>query len=383
MQFIERTISKEIKKFLFKGKIIVLYGPRQVGKTTLVKNLIKDYENTLFLNCDEPDIRQLLENKNSTELKLLLKNKDFIVIDEAQRVKNIGITLKLIIDNFPKKQILVTGSSSLELSNKITESLTGRKLEFLLLPFSIEELSNFFDFLELKRLIPQFLIFGMYPEVVLDDFLRKELIKEIAFSYSLKDIFAFNKIRNHDVLENLLKALSLQIGNLISFNELSTLLNIDKNTVSNYVNLLEKFFILKKLNSFNSNLRNEIKKRKKILFFDLGIRNSYISNFNPINMRIDIGQLWENFVIIEFFKLLNNHRIDWNLFFWRYQRKEIDIVIPTNKKILAFEVKWNKKNVRAPKKFFEIYKNVEFKNINKDNFLEIYFSLIEKMPEVL
>jgi len=368
---VERTILKRIERYLFKGKIIAIYGARQVGKTTLVKELIKKFpDDSVYLNCDEPDIRTLLSNKTSTELRFVVGNKKLVVIDEAQRVKDIGVTLKLMVDNFPEKQIVVTGSSSFELTGKIAEPLTGRKIDFILFPFSLEEISQIYSPLEIRRLLPRFLVFGMYPEVVLKPELSREILRSIAYSYAFKDIFQLYRIKNPEVLERLLQALALQLGAEVSYNELSGLVGVDKNTVANYIRILEQAFVVFKLSPFSRNLRNELKKLRKVFFYDVGIRNAYINNFNPIDLRDDVGKLWENFVILERMKLLFNHGIHANLYFWRKNRREIDLIEERNGKLFAYEIKWRKTKVRPPRSFQEAYPNSQFSVITRENFLE-------------
>ncbi len=368
---VERTIFKRVEQYLFKGKIIAIYGARQVGKTTLVKELIKKFpEDAIYLNCDEPDVRALLSNKTSTELKFILGNKKLVVIDEAQRVKDIGLTLKLMVDNFPEKQIVVTGSSSFDLTGEIEEPLTGRKIDFILFPFSLEEISQIHSPLEIKRLLPRFLVFGMYPEVVLKPDLSREILRSIAYSYAFKDIFKLYQIRNPEVLEKLLQALSLQLGNEVSYNELAGLTGVDKNTVANYLRILEQAFIIFKLPPFSRNLRNELKKLRKVFFYDVGVRNAYINTFNPIELRDDVGKLWENFVITERMKILYNHGIYTNFYFWRRARKEIDLIEEREGKLYAYEIKWKKRRVRPPEVFKRAYSNSEFFVITQENFLE-------------
>ena len=368
---VERTILKRIEQYLFKGKIIAIYGARQVGKTTLVKELIKKFpDNSIYLNCDEPDVRVLLSNKTSTELRHIVGDKRLVVIDEAQRVRDIGITLKLMVDNFPEKQIVVTGSSSFELTGKIAEPLTGRKIDFILFPFSLEEISQIYSLLEIKRLLPSFLVYGMYPEVVLKPELAREILRSIAYSYAFKDIFQLYQLRNPEVLEKLLQALALQLGAEVSYNELSSLVGVDKNTVANYIRILERAFITFKLPPFSRNLRNELKKLRKVFFFDVGVRNAYINNFNPIDLRDDVGKLWENFVILERMKLLLNHGIHASFYFWRRNRKEIDLIEEREGKLYAYEIKWRKRKARLPIAFQEAYPNSQFSVITRENFLE-------------
>lgn len=354
---LKRIIQDNIEKFLFKNKVIIIYGARQVGKTTLVTSIMQKYQDiALYLNCDEPDIRHLLHNKTSTELKYIIGHKKLIIIDEAQMVKDIGLTLKLLIDNFPDIQIIATGSSSFELASGVSQPLTGRKIEFRLFPFSIAELQSIYSKLEIDRLLPQFLQYGMYPEIVLKKEHTEILLKHLAFSYSYKDVLQYQQIKNPEILEKLLQALALQIGNEVSYNELSSLLGIDKNTVANYIRILEQAFIIFKLPPLSRNLRNEIKKLRKIYFWDNGIRNALINNFNSPELRQDTGALWENFFISERLKFLYNSMKNKNSYFWRTQQKqEIDYVEEENGQFDAFEIKWNKQKVKFPSIFSENY----------------------------
>ncbi|MCK5268535.1 MAG: ATP-binding protein, partial [Spirochaetes bacterium] len=285
---IKRSIQKHIEQVLFQQKAIIIYGARQVGKTTLIQQIAHNYgKQYLYLNCDEPDVKDSLTKKSSTELKRFIGNYSLVLIDEAQRVENIGLTIKLLVDNYPNIQLLVTGSSSFELSNKIVEPLTGRKYEYHLYPFSYEELAGYFTQLELKRILPDLMIMGMYPDVVLNAAQSNTILDEITRSYLYKDILAFPDIRNSDALDKLLKALALQTGNEVSYNELASTCGIDKKTVSHYIQILEKAFIIYRINPFSRNLRNELKKNRKIYFIDNGIRNSLIRNLNPPDLRSD------------------------------------------------------------------------------------------------
>lgn len=368
-----RLLQKSIENSLYKKKIVIIYGARQVGKTTLVKDIQEKYSDTsLYLNADEPDIRVSLEEKTSTELFKLFGDKKFIIIDEAQRVKNIGLTLKLIIDNKPDLQVVATGSSSFELSNSISEPLTGRKFEFHLYPLSIQELEEKYNKLELNRILENILIYGMYPEVInLTINEAKKRIEEISKSYLFKDILQFQDIRNSDVLEKLLQALALQLGNEVSFNELANLLGIDKDTVSRYIQLLEKAFIIFTLKPYSRNLRKELGKLRKVYFYDLGIRNAVINNFNHLNLRTDIGALWENFLLSERIKYNNNASKIVNTYFWRtYDKKEIDYIEEKNGKLSAFEFKYSDDKYKNPTEFLETYKGSTFNLINRNNFID-------------
>lgn len=377
MEIIKRTIQENIEKLLFKGKVIIIYGARQVGKTTLVKEIQKKYLNdSLYFNCDEPDIRTIFINRTSTEIKSLLGDKKLIIIDEAQRIKDIGLTLKLITDTYSEIQVIATGSSSFDLSNQIVEPLTGRKYEFYLYPFSLKELMAMYSALEVDRTIEQRIIFGMYPEIVFSGQEAGTKLKSIAQSYLYKDILRFQNIKNAEAIEKLLQALALQIGNEVSYNELAQTTGIDKKTVANYVQILEKSFVIFRLSPFSRNLRNELKKLRKIYFFDTGIRNALVNNFNPLNMRQDTGCLWENFVISERIKHNHNCGVEKNNYFWRtMEGKEIDYLEEAGGKIEGMEIKWaEEKKFKIPKLFLEAYSESKINVVNRKNYLDILFS---------
>jgi len=372
---IKRTIQSRLEDKFFKGKVIILYGPRQVGKTTLVKEIQKkNLSNSIYFNCDEPDIREKLESKTSTFLKELIGDKKIIIIDEAQRVKNIGITLKLIIDNFKDVQVIATGSSSFDLANKTTEPLTGRKYEFYLYPFSIEELNPEKNKIEIDRTIENRMIYGLYPEVIIKSAEAEENIKLIAKSYLYKDILQYQNIKNPNILEKLLQSLALQVGNEVSYNELSNFLDIDKKTVANYIEILKKAFVIFELKPFSRNLRNELRKLRKIYFFDNGVRNALINNFNSLDRRNDAGQLWENFIISERVKINSNHGNDCNMYFWRtHDKKEINYLEEKNGKLYGYEIKLGSGRSSGVKLFLDTYPDSELKVIKKDNYNELIF----------
>lgn len=372
---IKRTIQSRLEDKFFKGKVIILYGPRQVGKTTLVKEIQKkNLSDSIYFNCDEPDIREKLENKTSTFLKELIGDKKIIIIDEAQRIKNVGITLKLIIDNFKDVQVIATGSSSFDLANKTTEPLTGRKYEFYLYPFSIEELNPEKNKIEIDRTIENRMIYGLYPEVIIKSAEAEENIKLIAKSYLYKDILQYQNIKNPNILEKLLQSLALQVGNEVSYNELSNFLDIDKKTVANYIEILKKAFVIFELKPFSRNLRNELRKLRKIYFFDNGVRNALINNFNSLDRRNDAGQLWENFIISERVKINSNHGNDYNMYFWRtHDKKEIDYLEEKNGKLYGYKIKLGSGRLSGVKLFLDTYPDSEFKVIKKDNYNELIF----------
>ncbi len=369
---IERILDSKIKTRLFKGKAIIILGPRRVGKTTLIKKIEKDMEGkTLFLDGDEPDDRKRLSEPSSSELKKLVGGNKILMIDEAQRIKNIGLTLKLITDKIPEVQVIVTGSSSFELANQIKEPLTGRKFEYHLFPFSEGELISHNGETEERRLLESRLIYGMYPEVVLPGGGggERETLKEFSGSYLYKDVFAFNEIRKPELLQKLVEALALQIGSEVSINELAQIAGSDPMTIERYVNMLENAFVVFRLRSFSRNVRNELKKSRKFYFYDNGIRNAIISNFNSLSLRTDTGALWENFIISERMKYLHYHDIYPNCYFWRTtQQQEIDYIEEMDGKLHAFEFKWNpNKKVSFPKTFADAYPDSEMKTINRDD----------------
>lgn len=373
MQLIPRKIQKEVENSLFKGKIIIIYGARQVGKTTLIKQIQQKYTDfSVYLNCDEPDIRAIFTDATSTTMKAFIGNKKLVFLDEAQRVKNIGLSLKLLIDNYPEVQIVATGSSSFDLSNKVAEPLTGRKYEFLIYPFALEELSVISDPIAMSRLLETRILYGMYPEIVgtgLPD--CQKMLKNIVGSYLYKDALQYQDIKSPEILEKLLQALALQIGNEVSYNELAQTIGIDKRTVANYIQILEQSFVVFRVSPFSRNLRTELKKLRKIYFFDTGVRNALLNNFNPFALRQDVGALWENFLISERMKFNGNRLLDKNIYFWRtHNKKEIDYLEEAGGKLNAFEFKWREEDIRPPKDFVTAYPGAAFTVVNKNNYKE-------------
>ena len=370
---INRELQTVVTKRLFKKKAIVIVGPRQVGKTTLLQMVSQDCKRkVLVMNCDEPDIRKKLALPSSTQLKAMIGNAELILIDEAQRVKDIGITTKLLIDNFPEKQVIVTGSSALDLSNSINEPLTGRKFEYKLFPFSFKELVDANNFVEENRLLEHRMIYGMYPDVVNNQGDEREILMNIVTSYLYKDIFEFQDIRKPEIIEKLLQSLALQIGSEVSFHELSRSLGIDTATVQRYIDLLEKSYIVFHLRSFSRNVRNELKKSRKIYFYDNGVRNALISNLNQLALRTDTGALWENFLISERLKH-NMYTLNYaNSYFWRTtQQQEIDYIEEKDNFLHCYEFKWNgTKKASITSTFSSNYPNNTFKLINQDNYIE-------------
>ncbi|MBI2269480.1 MAG: ATP-binding protein [Bacteroidetes bacterium] len=370
---IKRTLYEKITGQLFKGKAIIILGARQVGKTTILEELQKNIDGKfLFLTADEPDVRERLTNVTSSQLKQVIGDNRIVVIDEAQRIKNIGLTLKLITDQIKHVQLVATGSSAFELANEINEPLTGRKYEYSLFPISVKEMIDHHGAMEEKRMLETRLIYGMYPEVVINPGKEKRALENLTGSYLYKDIFSFQEIRRPNVVEKLLQALALQVCNEISYNELAQIISADPVTVERYIGLLEQAFVIFRLYSLSRNHRNELKKSRKVYFYDNGIRNALIANFNPLSLRQDTGALWENFMVSERIKHTHYNDIYCNRFFWRtLQQQEIDYIEEREGKLFAFEFKWNKKvKPKFPKTFASAYPNAEMKMVTPDNYEE-------------
>lgn len=371
---IHRKLQSVIEGNLFKGKAIILIGARQVGKSTLFNQIIKERkEAVLTLNCDEPEVKEMLTNINTPELKMLIGSNTIVVIDEAQRVPEIGLTLKRITDNFVNVQLLVTGSSSFELQSNLNEPLTGRKYEYHLYPISTAELYDTQGLLAVKQMFESRLIYGSYPDIINHADEAKELLMNITNSYLYKDLLAINEIRRPVLLEKLLIALALQTGNEVSYNEVAQTIGTDNKTVEKYIDLLEKCYVIFRLNAFNRNLRTELKKGKKIYFYDNGIRNAVIQNFAPLSLRQDTGALWGNFFISERIKA-NHYKGNYaKSFFWRTtQQQEIDYIEEADGKFTAFEMKWNpnKRQTTFPSPFLNNYPIKETVIITPENYLE-------------
>lgn len=371
---IRRTLQDMIENDMFQGKAIIVIGARQVGKSTLFKMLLEHRdEPVLRMNCDEPEVRTLLTDAGTSDLKLLIGKNKIVMIDEAQSVSGIGMTLKRIVDNFPDIQLLVTGSSSFELRNKLNEPLTGRKFEYQLFPISSAEICASEGLLTVRQTLEQRLIYGSYPEVFSRPEESKKILMDIAGSYLYKDLLAIEDIRRPALLEKLLIALALQLSSEVSYNELAQTIGTDNKTVEKYIDLLEKCFVVFRLNGFSRNLRTELKKSKKIYFYDNGIRNAILQNFAPLSMRQDTGALWENFVIGE--RMKQNHYAG-NLaksYFWRTtQQQEIDYVEEKDGRFTLFEMKFNPKkaSTKLPKAFLETYDVEQTAIVTPDNWTE-------------
>ncbi|MFO7790457.1 MAG: ATP-binding protein [Bacteroidota bacterium] len=366
---IPRKISSIINEKLYDKKIIIITGARQTGKTTLLKDLFGNDNNSLWLNADQPDVQSIFENANSDVFKDYFGKNKFIIIDEAQRIKNVGLKLKIIADELPEYKLIVTGSSSFELANEINEPLTGRKWEYSLYPLSFEELLQHNGLLSEKRYLHRRLIYGSYPDVVTNTGQEKEILKQITDSYLFKDILMWQHIKKSEKLIKLLQALALQVGSEVSYNELGKLVGLDNVTVEKYIQLLEKVFVIFRLKSLKRNGRKELKFARKIYFYDNGVRNALIANFQQLELRQDTGALWENYLVSERIKLLHYNKIWANVYFWRtHDQQEIDYVEEIDGLYHAYEFKWSPKTkVKFSKSFTSNYQHTT-NVVNRDNY---------------
>ncbi|MCL2510958.1 MAG: ATP-binding protein, partial [Bacteroidales bacterium] len=353
-----------------------IMGARQVGKTTLLRRIFS--ENVLWLNGDEPEVRNLFANISAARLKALIGKHSTIVIDEAQRIEDIGLKLKLITDSLSEVQLVATGSSSFELANKINEPLTGRKWQYQMFPLSFAEMTNHHGLLQEKMLLNHRLVYGYYPDIVNNPGEEKELLQQLSDSILYKDILKFDNIQKTDKLIKLLQALAYQVGNQVSYNELAQLCGIDGKTVEKYIMILEQAYIIFRLKPYSRNLRNELKNTRKIFFYDNGLRNALIADFRQVEMRTDTGALWENFMISERIKYLNYNGLWVNSWFWRtVEQKEIDYLEDADGQLSVYEFKWNvDAKAKLPKQFAETYLNSTFTVVHRDNFEDFLLPVI-------
>lgn len=373
MKVIKRELEKPIKDSLFKGKVVVLYGPRQVGKTTLVKKILSELKDlkTLYLNCERPVVKQALGVLEPARVKDYFGEAQLVVLDEAQHLREPGLLLKLMVDTYPEVQILATGSSSFALAQKVSEPLTGRVNQFLLYPLSLTEIAANFGKLETETYLEKVLMFGAYPEVFLAPEKQARLrVDEIATHYLYKDVLAYANLRKASLIEDLLKLLALQVGSEVNLHELAQQLGVSRPTVKEYLDLLEQSFVVFRLRAFSRNLRKEISKSFKVYFYDLGIRNSLIRNFNPMSLRPDVGALWENLMVVERLKRNSYRQILANYYFWRtYDKKEIDLIEEREGKLFAFEFKWSlNKKTKKLKVFLTTYPQSRFQVVTPADF---------------
>ena len=368
---IHRQILQSIKERMFRNKAILILGPRQVGKSTLCESLLKEIGVPwLYLNGDEADVRAELTDATSARLRNIIGEKKVLFIDEAQRIPGIGLTLKIIVDQIKDVQVIATGSSAFDLANLSNEPLTGRKFEFFLFPLSFGEMVKEHGLLGEKRMIEQRMIYGYYPDIVTQAGQEQELLKLLAGSYLYKDLLMLEQINKPVLLEKLLKALALQIGSEVNYHELGQIVSADKNTVEKYIDLLEKAYVVFRVSAFNRNVRTELKKGKKIYFYDCGIRNAILGNFNSMNTRTDVGALWENYFLVERMKFQAYRGVDAKLYFWRTTaQQEIDFIEESEWGIKAIECKWNSKSVvKFPKPFTDAYPDAELRFAHQGNF---------------
>ena len=370
----KRTIEPVIEENLFKGKVIVIYGPRRAGKTFLSKELLKKQSDGQYINCELQENRDKLTTTSAQKIRDIIgTNKRLVVLDEAQTIPDIGQTLKIMADEFPNVQIIATGSSSFDLAQKIAEPMTGRVRQYLLLPFSLAELKQAHNSAELDGRLETSLRFGHYPSVV--GRTEKEMIEEldmITSGYLYKDILQLENVRKPRIVSDLVKALALQVGSEVSVNELSRLLGVSGQTVNHYIDLLEQSFVIFRLGALSRNPRKEITKKFKVYFYDLGIRNSVIRNYNPLDTRNDVGALWENFCIVEKIKVNGNTRRLVNNYFWRsYAGAEIDYLEEAGGRLTGFECKWSDSKYSSPQYFRELYPNSAIELVTKENYRQI------------
>ena len=371
---ITRKLKNIVENQMFKGKAIVIVGPRQVGKTTLLKELVsRSDKRVLSLNCDEPETQASLTNTNVNRLKNLIGRHELIVIDEAQKVDNIGLTIKLIVDNIEGVQVIATGSSAFELHNRLNEPLTGRKFEYMMYPVSVGEIMDTSGLMEERRTLESRLVYGSYPDILMHPEDARSYLTDLTQSYLYKDILSLNDLRKPQLLDHLLQALAFQVGSEVSTNELARTLQTDNKTIDKYIDMLEKCYVIFRIGGLSRNLRTELKKAKKIYFYDNGVRNAVIQQFSPVQMRNDMGALWENFFMAE--RMKHNHYRGYycNRFFWRTTlQQEIDYIEERDGSMTAFEMKWNPKKGRTtfPKSFLEAYPVKETVAVTPDNYLD-------------
>lgn len=371
MKKVDRIVKQQLDYWLFKGKALILTGARQVGKTTLLRNYASNDHDLIWLNADEGPVRERLSELSISNLQQLVGKKRMLIIDEIQRIENSGLLLKLLVDNFPDTQVIATGSSALDISERIFEPLTGRHFLFHLYPFSIGELYANKTPFEIENQLGFHLIYGNYPEVCTSREHAQMILKNLAAQYLYKDVLVWKDIRKPELLDKLLRLLAYQIGNEVSIHELATQLQVKSETVESYIDLLEKSYVIYRLPAYSTNPRKELTKMSKIYFWDNGIRNAVIGAFDDITIRQDLGQLWENFIVSERLKLNSQKHPDRKSFFWRnYNQSEVDYVELDDHQLRAFELKWNsKKKHRVTAAFTNAYPEASTDIITPRNFV--------------
>lgn len=367
-------IYQDLAKYIKPNKALIIYGPRQVGKTTMLKDFLATTKFKYKLDSgDNIQTQYILGSQDFNLIREYVHGYELIAIDEAQRIKNIGLGLKIIVDQMPDIKVIATGSSSFELAGQVGEPLTGRKITLTLYPISQIELSNLYNLYEIKTKLEEWLIFGGYPEIVAteDKTEKIKLLEEIVQAYLLKDILSLEKVKSAKILLDLLRLLAFQVGSEVSLTELARQIGIDYKTVARYLDLFEKSFVIYNLRGFSRNLRKEMTKKSKYYFYDNGVRNAIISNFNRLELRNDAGMLWENFLFIERLKKRTYYNIYANSYFWRtWDQKEIDLIEEREGKLFGYEFKWGKKSLKPPKEWKQAYSDSEFKVISQENYLE-------------
>lgn len=371
---ITRILESTINRYLFRGRVVIIYGARRVGKTTLVQKVLAQYreqKRTRYVNCDDLTNQRVLEVQEAASLKAFLGDHDLVVLDEAQNIQGIGKVLKLLVDTYPQMQIIATGSSSFDLANRAAEPMTGRVYPLELYPLSLQEIAGDRGFIEIEPRLENLLRFGQYPDVFAEgEEDARTKLNELVSNYLYKDVLAYAGVKKASVIANLLRLLALQIGNEVSYNELSQNLGIDGKTVASYIDVLEQCFVIFRLPSFSRNLRNELKKSQKIYFYDLGVRNALIQAFNPLALRLDAGPLWENFCIGERLKFNKYNRRTANMYFWRTRtQKEIDYIEEYDGQLAGYEFKWGApKPIRPPQDFLAAYAGSTVERIDRSNY---------------
>jgi hypothetical protein len=369
---IKRILEQRIRSRINSGKAIILMGPRQTGKTTLLNTIFGNDPGVMWLNGDDPETRILLEDVTTLKWKRILGNSKVMVLDEAQRIADIGLKLKLVTDQIPEVQVVASGSSAFELANRINEPLTGRKWAYHLFPLSYAEMEAHHGFVEEHKRIPERLVYGYYPEVVNHPGQEQEILSQLMDSFLYKDILMWERIQKPEKLTRLLQALAFQMGSEVSYHELGQIVDLDNQTVENYINLLEQTFVIFRLPPLSRNLRKELKRKRKIYFYDNGMRNAIIAQFQPLELRQDVGALWENWLISERKKALHYQGLHANTFFWRTQdQQEIDYIEERDGKMWAYEMKWSPKSKPSfSRTFTQAYPDHELQFLHRDNYYE-------------
>jgi len=370
---IDRVLEKDIEQYLFRGRVITIYGARRVGKTTLVKKVLQNHpdKRTRYLNCDLQSVQTALSIKEAKPLKSYLGEYDLVVLDEAQNIPDVGKILKILVDTYPQMQIIATGSSSFDLANSTGEPLTGRAYPLRLYPVSLQELAGKSGYSIIEPQLNNFLRFGLYPSIIdLSERDAQIQLQELVSSYLYRDVLAYIGVKRSKMVSDLLRLLALQVGNEVSYPELGTILGLDRRTVLSYIDILEQSFVVFTLSGFSRNLRKEVSKTQKIYFYDMGVRNALLQAFAPLSLRNDVGALWENFCIVERLKKANNTGLTNNRYFWRtYDKKEIDYIEERDGILSGFEFKWNpKRSMRVPKEFLDTYPGSTVEQVDRGNY---------------